>query len=147
MEPLDEAHETLDAMLGYLGFIARIEIDAETSTLNVATNDGELLIGAGGERLEDIQHLVNRIVIERNPDAPRILIDIENFRANRDLRLIEEAEELAARVISSGKPLKLEPMNSYQRRLIHNHFKECPSIRTWSPADPARLKRITLSPR
>ncbi|HET6407579.1 MAG TPA: R3H domain-containing nucleic acid-binding protein, partial [Chthoniobacteraceae bacterium] len=44
----------------------------------------------------------------------------------------------------TGRPFQLEPMNSYQRRIIHNAFKEDPDVMTWSPPDDARIKRITL---
>lgn len=145
MEPLDVSQEILDALLGYLGFTATVSADREAMTLNVASNDGKLLIGSRGERLEEITHLVNRLVAARIPEAPRIHVDIENFLASRDYRMIEEAEQAAARVLATGRPVKLEAMNSYQRRLIHHHFKDHPRVRTWSPEDTARLKRITLA--
>ena len=72
-------------------------------------------------------------------------VDIDSYIVSRDYGLIEEAEAAAAGVIASGTPAKLEPMNSYQRRLVHHHFKDNPEIKTWSPGDSARLKRITLS--
>lgn len=147
MDPIEVAQETLDAMLGYLGFAATVTADASNLTLHVASHDGKLLIGPGGERLEDMTHLVNRLLLDRLPDAPRIHVDVENYLASRDYRMIEEAEEAATRVIATGRPVKLEPMNSYQRRLIHNHFKDHPSVRTWSPEDSARLKRISIAPR
>jgi spoIIIJ-associated protein len=147
MNSLDHARETLDTMLGYLGFAATVSADRATSTLHVTSGDGPLLIGEKGERLEEIQHLVNRIILDHDATAPRVHLDIENYRATRDDRLIEEAEEIATRVIATGRTVKLEPMNSYQRRLIHHHFKEHPSISTWSPTDDARIKRISLSPR
>ena len=147
MDPIEVAQETLDAMLGYLGFAATVTADASNLTLHVASHDGKLLIGPAGERLEDMTHLVNRLLLDRLPDAPRIHVDVENYLASRDYRMIEEAEEAAARVIATGRPVKLEPMNSYQRRLIHNHFKDHPSVRTWSPEDSARLKRISIAPR
>jgi spoIIIJ-associated protein len=147
MDPLETAQETLDAMLGYLGFAATITADPENLTLHVASSDGKLLIGPQGSRLEDITYLVNRLLLDRLPEAPRIHIDIENYLASRDYRLIEEAEAAAARVLATGQALKLEPMNSYQRRLIHHHFKDHPELRTWSPEDSARLKRITISRR
>jgi spoIIIJ-associated protein len=147
MDPIEAARETLDAMLGYLGFAATVTADASTLTLHVASHDGRLLIGPRGERLEEMTHLVNRLLLDRIPEAPRIHVDVENFLASRDFRMIEEAEEAAARVIATGRSVKLEPMNSYQRRLIHHHFKDHPSVRTWSPEDNARLKRISISPR
>lgn len=147
MEPLDAAQEILDAMLGYLGFAAVVTVDPANHSLHVASSDGKLLIGPEGERLEQITHLLNRLLTERYPEAPRVQVDIENYLASRDYRMIEQAEEAAARVIATGATVKLEPMNSYQRRLIHTHFKDHPRIRTWSPEDNARLKRISICPR
>lgn len=135
-------------MLGYLGFAVSVQADPGSGTLNVlAAGDAKLLIGPQGERLEGIQHLVNRIAQSRRPDAPRIRVDIDGYLATRDYRLVEETEAVAARVLASGEPAKLEPMNSYQRRLVHHHFKDHPRLRTWSPEDSARLKRITILPK
>jgi len=44
----------------------------------------------------------------------------------------------------SGRPVHLEPMNAYERRIVHNAFADDPEIKTWSPPDDSRLKRITL---
>lgn len=145
MDYLDTAQEVLDSMLGYLGFAATVDLDRDAGILNIATtSDAKLLIGHHGERLEEIEFLTNRIVQDRIPDAPRFKIDIDSYRAARDYQMIEEAEAAAARVIASGGSLKLSPMNSYQRRLVHNHFKDHPEVETWSPQDSARLKRITI---
>ena len=147
MDSLDRAQETLDTMLGYLGFAATIAVDRTTSTLHVASEDGPLLIGKDGARLEEIEHLVNRILLDHDPASPRIHLDIENYCATRDHRLIDEAEGIASRVTATGRTVILEPMNSYQRRLIHHHLRDHPAIATLSPADDARIKRISLSPR
>ncbi|MEX2579012.1 MAG: R3H domain-containing nucleic acid-binding protein [Verrucomicrobiales bacterium] len=147
MDHLEVAQEVLDSILGYLGFVATVEVDREASTLRVASNDAKLLIGHRGERLEEIQYLVNRIVQDRIPDAPRFKVDIDNYRASREFGMIEEAEAAAARVVATGCTAKLFPMNSYERRLIHTHFKDHPEVRTWSPKDSARLKRISILPR
>jgi len=56
-------------------------------------------------------------------------------------------QHLADAVRNSARPIQTEPMNSYDRRLVHNAFKDDPLIMTWSPKDDARLKRITLKPR
>ncbi|MDF1860613.1 MAG: single-stranded DNA-binding protein [Verrucomicrobiales bacterium] len=148
MDHLETAREVLDSMLGYLGFAATVEVDRDGSVLNIATtSDAKLLIGHHGERMEEIEYLANRVVQDRIPDAPRFKIDIDSYRAARDYEMIEEAEATAARVIESGEALKLSPMNSYQRRLVHNHYKDHPEVETWSPQDSARLKRITIRPR
>ncbi|MEM9016275.1 MAG: R3H domain-containing nucleic acid-binding protein [Verrucomicrobiota bacterium] len=148
MDHLEVAQEVLDTMFGYLGFAVTVEIDRESDMVNVATtSDAKLLIGHHGERLEEIQYLANRIVQDRIEGARKFRIDIDSYKASRDYRMVEEAEAAASRVIATGKPLKLSPMNSYQRRLVHNHFKDHPDVKTWSPSDSARLKRITISPK
>ncbi|MGY8644378.1 MAG: Jag family protein [Verrucomicrobiales bacterium] len=149
MEHADHAHEILDTLLGYLGFVTEIAIDrsGKEISLQVATGEPKPLIGHRGERLDDIQHLVNRMLQSRVLGAPRVAVDIDNYRATQEFRMIEEAEQLAERVISTGKPMKLHPMNSFHRRIIHSHFKENPRVCTWSPPDTARLKQITVSPK
>ena len=112
MDPLDLAQETLDAMLGFLGFGVSITGDPANHTLHVASRDGSLLIGPNGERLEEITHLLNRLLIARDPEARHVQIDIDGYLATRDYRIIEEADEIAARVLATGKTIKLDPMNS-----------------------------------
>jgi spoIIIJ-associated protein len=145
MDHFENAQEILDAMLGYLGFAAKVDLDRELGILNVTCAESKLLIGPNGSRLDEIQYLVNRVLQDRVPEAPKVKVDIDNFIASRDYRLMEDAESAAAGVIASRNSAKLEPMNSYQRRLVHHHFKDHPEIKTWSPGDSARLKRITLS--
>ncbi len=146
MDHADTAHEILDTLLGYLGFVTEITLNRSGPevTLEVATGEPKPLIGHRGERLEDIQYLVNRILQARDEKAPRVRVDIDNYRATQEFRLIEEAERLAERVIATGKPMKLDPMNSFHRRIVHNHFQGHSEVKTWSPSDTARLKRITI---
>lgn len=149
MEPLETAHEILDTMLGYLGFAVTIQPDENHpgSGLQVLTSEPKPLIGRQGERLDDIQYLVNRLLQLRIPDAPRIWIDVDHYRATQEYRVIEEADRLAERVVATGSPARLAPMNSYFRRLIHHHFADHPEVKTWSPKDAAKVKRITLMPK
>jgi len=147
METDEIAREILDTMLGYLGFVVQVELDMsrDEASLQVLTGNPELLIGSRGERLDDIQYLVNRIVQTQHRNAPRIRVDVDHHREVQEQNLIEEAEHLVERVIHSGEPAKMPPLNSYHRRLVHNHFTDHPLIKTWSPPDSARLKRITFS--
>lgn len=149
MNAVTSAREILEIMLRHLGFSAEIEVreDQGMPWLNVRTSDPAALIGKRGERLEDIQHLVNKLLRQRIPDAARVRIDVENFRHQREDRFLEGIRKLAETVRRTGQPVKLDPMNSYQRRLVHNLFKDDPDIRSWSPEDHTRLKRITLLPR
>jgi spoIIIJ-associated protein len=149
MSDLTQAKEILDTMLGYLGFVVQIE---ETETpggpcLQVFTGEAEALIGRDGERLDDIQYLLNRLAHKRDVDAPRVRVDVEHFRTMMEDELVQEAKHLAEGVKATGRPAKLKPLNSYFRRVVHNAFLEDPDITTWSPRDNARLKQVVIKRR
>jgi len=139
--------ELLDTMLGYLGFVVQIEEttnDGGNSTLQIYTEESRRLIGRNGETLEAIQFLLNRLLQAKDKDAEKVIVDCEHYRSMREDRIVQRVRELADRVRISGRSIQLEPMNSYERRLIHNAFKDDPEVATWSPSDSARIKQITL---
>ena len=147
VNPILLAKEILDTLLGYLGFVVTIEIDTsrDEPCLHIFTAEGEYLIGKDGDRIDDIQYLVNRLLQARDESAPRIRVDVNHHRSMNEDQLIEEAERIAKRVINTGQPAKLHPLNSYHRRIVHNHFAAHPQVKTWSPSDDARYKQITIS--
>jgi len=138
--------EILDTMLGCLGFSFEIkETEADNGlTLQVYTPEKEALTGRNGQIIEDLQYLLNRTLQAQDPQSPRVHVDVEHYRDMRNDLLISRVRKLADSVRQTGQPFHLEPMNSYDRRLIHNAFKDDPQVATWSPADDARIKRITL---
>ena len=144
-----EAKEILDTMLGYLGFVAEIqEVETENGRqLQVFTAESDVLIGPEGETLEDLQYLLNRILHANDRNAPRVQVGIAHWRAMRDDRLRQRVRQVADTVRISGRPVKLEPMNSYDRRIVHNTLKDNPDVMSFSPNDDARIKRITIQRR
>ena len=139
--------ELLDTMLGYLGFVVQIEEsqnDAGNPVLQIYTEESGRLIGRDGETLEAITFLLNRLLQAKDKDAAKVVVDCEHYRSMRDDRIVHRVRELAERVRITGRSLQLEPMNSYQRRIVHNAFKDDPDVATWSPSDSARIKQITL---
>jgi len=138
--------EILDTMLGYLGFVVEIQEQERDGqlVLQVITSDPETLIGRKEEVLNDLQFLVNRILLAQDKSAPRVIVDVQHHRVMRDDRLIEKVRQMAASVRASGISVQTEPLNSYDRRLVHNAFVDDPEVTTWSPKDDARLKRVTI---
>ena len=139
--------ELLDTILGYLGFVVQIEEsqnEAGNLVLQIYTEESGRLIGSDGETLEAIQFLLNRLLQARDKDAEKVIVDCEHYRSMREDRIVQRVRELAERVRITGRSLQLEPMNSYERRLVHNAFKDDPEVATWSPSDSARIKQITL---
>jgi len=141
------AKELLDTMLGYLGFVVQIEetrSEGGNLTLQIYTEESRRLIGRDGETLEAIQFLLNRLLQTKDKEAPKVIVDCELYRSMREDRIVQRVRELAERVRITGRSLQLEPMNSYERRIVHNAFKDDPDVATWSPSDSARIKQITL---
>ena len=141
------ARELLDTMLGYLGFVVQIEetrAEGSNPTLQIYTEEADRLIGRDGETLDAIQFLLNRLLQSKDPNSPKWIVDCEMYRSMRQDKIVQHVRQLAERVRISGRPLQLEPMNSYERRIVHNAFKDDPEVATWSPSDSARIKQITL---
>jgi spoIIIJ-associated protein len=139
--------ELLDTILGYLGFVVQIEEsqnEAGNLVLQIYTEESARLIGRDGETLEAITFLLNRLIQSKNKEAGKVVVDCEHYRSMREDRIVQRVRELAERVRITGRSLQLEPMNSYERRIVHNAFKDDPEVATWSPSDSARIKQITL---
>jgi spoIIIJ-associated protein len=149
MKPAEAAKKILDTMLGHLGFTVNIEIQEndEGPCLQILTSESKYLIGKDGERLDDLQYLVNRVLKKHFPKAPRVRVDCEHYRAIQEDHLVEEVRGLAERVKASGKALKMRPLNAYYRRLVHNAMVDITEVESVSPGGDERLKQITLRPK
>lgn len=147
MTPIESATQILDSMLGHLGYTATIDLQQthDGPCLQIQSAAGAALIGKDGDRLDDLQYLVNRILRRRSPDAERIKVDCNHFRSIQEDHLNEEIQAAAARVKASGKPFQLRPLNAYYRRIVHNCLVADPEIASHSPPGDDRLKRITIS--
>ena len=148
MEALSEAHQILEAMVTHLGYEVTIEEEEseEGACLQVLTEESDLLIGNHGDRLDDLQYLVNRILQKKMQDPPRIRIDCDHFRVRQEEKLITTARELADKAKDSGKPMKMRPLNAYHRRIVHNALIDDDEVETVSPRSDERLKRILIRP-
>src|SRR5690606_25343492 len=103
------------------------------------------IIGNDGDRLDDFQYLVNRILRRHFPKAERVKVDCEHYRSIQEDRLQEEVRGIAERVKASGKPFKMRPLNAYYRRLVHNVLVSDPAVASHSPGCDDRIKRITIA--
>jgi spoIIIJ-associated protein len=147
MTTAESATKILDTMLGHLGFTATIELQ-ETSDgpcLQIHSGESAAIIGKDGDRLDDLQYLVNRILRRHLPKAERIKVDCGHFRAIQEDQLNEEVRGIAERVKATGKPFQMRPLNAYYRRLVYNVLVGDPEIVSHSPQGDDRLKRITIS--
>jgi len=111
----------------------------------ISCPEAKFIIGDNGDRLDDLQYLVNRAVQKEWPEAPRVRIDCDEYRARSEDKIIARARSRAERVLESGVPLRMEPLNAYQRRLVHNALAEIDGIATQSEESESRFKSITIS--
>ncbi len=147
MTTVESATKILDTMLGHLGFTATIEVQDthDGPCLQILSAESEAIIGKDGDRLDDFQYLVNRILRRHDLKAERIKVDCAHYRAIQEDHLNEEIKGMAERVKSTGKPLEVRPLNAYYRRLVHNILAADGQILSHSPSGDDRLKRITIS--
>lgn len=111
----------------------------------IESEDAKYLIGDEGDRLDDLQYLINRMAQEKWADALRIRVDCDSYRERAEAKLLRRARSRAERVLQTGKPLQMEKLNAYQRRLVHNELAKMPGIATASEETDSRFKRITIS--
>ena len=151
METPDNIMETAVALTGSiltsLGFECSITPawDGEEVTLNISGPDSGIIIGEGGSRLDDLQYLVNRLIVLKAENPPRIRVDCDNYRAKSEAKLVQTARQKAEKVLAGGRPATMGPMNAYHRRLVHSALAEMAGIHTESEAVDSRFTRITIS--
>ena len=147
MTTVESANKILDTMLGHLGFTATIEVQEthDGPCLQIHSGESEAIIGEDGDRLDDFQYLVNRIVRRHLPKAERIKVDCGHFRSIQEDHLNDEVKGIADRVKTTGKAFQMRPLNAYYRRLVYNVLADDPQIVSHSPQGDDRLKRITIS--
>ena len=141
------ATEATTALLTPLGFDFSLTTEPyeDGISLLITSADARFLIGDEGDRLDDLQYMVNRLVQARWEDAPRVRVDCDSYRARAEAKLLRRAKSRAERVLKTGKPLLMEKLNAYQRRLVHNFLATMPGIATQSEETDSRFKRITIS--
>lgn len=121
------------------------EEDEEAMTLRIKGKDSGIIIGRRGETLDALQYLTSLVVNKNREDYKRVTVDIENYRQKREETLVRLASRLAERVVRYRKNVTLEPMNPYERRIIHSSLQNNKMVETYSVGDePNRKVVITL---
>ena len=116
-----------------------------TLTLHVEGADEEamgLLIGRRGETLRSLQFMVNLLVSRKVQKWPQVVVDVGNYRQRRQESLEALARRMAERVRQSGRPLTLEPMGAYERRIVHLALRADPTVYTESSGEGENRKIV-----
>ena len=115
-----------------------VKVNMEGDTLGI-------LIGRRGETLDALQYLTSLQVNKGQNDYTRVTLDTENYRAKREEALIRLANRMANRAQKTGRKVAMEPMNPYERRILHSALQNNPNVSTHSEGEePNRHVVITL---
>ncbi len=106
--------------------------DAETIGVELTGEDLGALIGRRGETLDAIQHLANYALNHDASKRTRVTVDAENYRGKREESLRHLARKMAAKVVKYRRNMTLEPMNAYERHVIHATLQDVPNVTTYS---------------
>jgi spoIIIJ-associated protein len=145
-----QSKEIVIKLLGTLGFPATVEEHQleDGLLLDVKTEDPGRLIGRQGQTLADLQYIANRILFQQDKSAPKITVDVGGYRLQAREALVKRAKEGADKVRRWGDIVELEPMSSFDRRIVHHTLKDDPDVETHSvEVDGTDKKALLLRPR
>lgn len=140
----------LAEILQQMGFEASIEVlEFEGNPmLNIVSEDSGRLIGRKGQTLAALQFVLNRILYKEDDHAQKVTLDVAGYRAAARDELIRKAQAAAEKVRRWGDVIELEPMNAFDRRIVHRALRDDPDIETHSiEIDASDLKVIQLRPK
>ena len=112
-----------------------IEFNEEEVYVNMDGDDMGTLIGKRGQTLDSLQYLVSLVVNKKSADYIRIKLDTENYRERRKETLENLAKNIAYKVSRTKRPVSLEPMNPYERRIIHSALQNDKYVTTKSEGE------------
>lgn len=142
-EILDTAREFISKILDTFELENSVEMELKDNVLTINVNGDEnrlgILIGKRGVTLDSIQYILNLIVNKKSSRYIRVNLDSSGYREKRKETLINLAKKMANKVTKTGRSVKLEPMNSYERKIIHTALQDYEGVLTHSEGkDPFR---------
>ncbi|MDR2019047.1 MAG: Jag N-terminal domain-containing protein [Syntrophobacterales bacterium] len=134
----------LGALVG-LTFYTKVSQYENRVIFLIQANDGDVLIGKDGDTLEALQHVLRLAIAKRYKQGLKVLVDINGYREKRKKALTTMAKKTADKAKRTGKRLKTDPLNPYERRIVHSILKHNKSITTKSEGE-GHTKKVVISP-
>lgn len=123
----------------------KTSFEEDTLSVDIAGDDMGILIGKRGQTLDSLQYLTSLVVNKGKASYVRVKLDTEDYRNRRKATLENLAKNIAFKVKKTRRPVFLEPMNPYERRIIHSALQNDPYVTTHSEGDePCRKVVVTL---
>lgn len=121
-----------------------VEVTASSIKVNITSENLGYLIGYRGETLYALQNILSAIAGKGIENRVRVILDIEGYKAKREKTLEDLADKVAKTVIRTRKPIKLEPMQAYERKIIHSKLQKNAKVETISEGEEPH-RRIIVS--
>lgn len=114
--------ETISQILNLMNIEANLEIRKREKNIeiNIFSNNNSILIGKEGKTLDSLQNIIRQIALKEFGDKYRVTVDVENYKEHRITNIERTARKIAREVARTKVEAKLETMNSYERRIVHN---------------------------
>ncbi|MCR5509114.1 MAG: protein jag [Lachnospiraceae bacterium] len=144
----NDPKEFLDQVFKAMGLNVDVKVELINNDMSIELSGDEMgvLIGKRGQTLDSLQYLTSLVVNKGSSEYIRVKVDTENYRKRRKDTLENLAKNLAYKVKRTKKPVSLEPMNPYERRVIHSALQNDKYVSTHSEGDePYRRVVITLN--
>lgn len=141
----ERAVEFVNGLLDLMGVNAKGKLSEEDEkvVIDVITADSPSVIGYRGEVLDALQSLAGAVANIGRDDYRRVVVDCENYRTKREDTLVALAHKLEAKAVRMGRKINLEPMNPYERRILHSALSESADVKTQSEGkEPNRYVSI-----
>ncbi|NLN64618.1 MAG: protein jag [Clostridiaceae bacterium] len=134
----------MNPILDAMGLEEEMEIvmDGDILTVKLAAENIGIVIGRRGETLDALQYLLGLVVNKSSERFIRVTLDVGNYREKREETLIKLAKRLADKVTKNRKNMTLEPMNPYERRIIHATLQNYKSVETYSIGEEPNRKVV-----
>lgn len=149
-EPAARVEAVVEAVVDALevgGEVRVRESDDEIEVVVEGEDDPALLIGKHGATIDALQHVAARVAFRgREEDRKRVVVDVGGYRERRRTALERAADRAADDALSFGRAVELEPMTSFERRIVHTHLKDRVDVDTHSEGDEPD-RRLVVTPR
>jgi spoIIIJ-associated protein len=147
-DPVKLADTFLSKIFDAMGIKASNQIRKEDNVLyvevkDISPSDMGILIGKRGNTLDSIQYLLSLALNKKREDYIKVVVDSEGYREKREDTLIKLANKMAEKAKYSRRPVKLEPMNPYERRIIHSTLQSVEGVNTYSEGDEP-FRRVVI---
>ncbi|MGF7060735.1 RNA-binding cell elongation regulator Jag/EloR [Brassicibacter mesophilus] len=147
-DPVEIAHDFLELIFSKMDIKGKIRTEKKGNDLlvnieDISSSDMGILIGKRGATLDSLQYILSLVINKNRDKYVRVLLDTENYRQKREETLIRLAKKMASKAKSLRKTVRLEPMNPYERRIIHSALQNDSSIVTYSEGEEP-FRRVVI---